>query len=239
MNLISQVSLCSCNHGLNLVVEHKYESATSSSENVREASLEESSATLISVDLLEAIDGTVIHGVSSSLSGVHHESSSNGIEWVRDDTSSDSDDLSESPHSEEVSFLDIFEQHNLSSIEHTEIRGSVSDDTNDGDTETIVETTNSVLGRFLEAINQSIEFSLFSGTNISGKSGSCEFERVDDGEGSSTGGTTRHAVSNDELSWLSFWVVWAQILLIEILAGEVEGLSWEITNNIGQVSSPE
>ena len=237
--MISQVSLCSCDHSLNLVVEDKNESTTGSSEDVRKASLEEGSSTFVMVDLLEAINGSVIHGVGSSLSGVHHESSSNGIEWVRDDTSSDGDDLGESPHGEEVGLLDIFEQNDLTSIEHTEVGGSIGDDTNDGDTETVVETTDTLGGRLLEAIDQSSEFSLFSRTDISGKSGSCEIERVHDGKGGSTGGTTRGAVTNEEHTRLGLWVVWAEPLLVEIFTGEVQGLGWEVTNDVGQVSSPE
>jgi hypothetical protein len=33
-------------------------------------------------------------------------------------------------------------------------------------------------------------------------------------------------------------VVWAQVLLVGILECEVQGLSWEVSENIGQVSSP-
>ena len=141
---------CSLEHVLDLVVEDESKSTTCTSEDVAKASLEESSTSLIGVDLLEAIESSVIHGFDSSLSGVHHESSSHGIERVSDDTSSDGDDLCESPHGEEVSFLNIYEQHNFTSIEQTELRGgSVSDDTNNGDTKTVVEATNSVFGRFL------------------------------------------------------------------------------------------
>ena len=139
---------------MDLVVENEDKSSSSSSENVGEASLEESSSTFVLVDLLEAIKSSIIHLISTSLSGSHHESSSDSVEWVGNNTGSDSDDLSETPHSEEVSSLDVLEEKNLTSIEHTEVRGSVTDDTNDRDTETSVESEWTVLGgNLLKAIN--------------------------------------------------------------------------------------
>ena len=192
------------------------------------------------VDLLEAVQSTIVHSLSFLLTGSHHESSSHGIEWVGDNTSTNGDDLSETPHGEEVSLLDVFEEHNLTSIEHTEIGGSVGDDTNDGDTETSVESTNTVFGGALsEAVNETIELSLSTGSNIGGKSGSGEIEWVDNAKGSSTGSTTRGTVTNEELQWLFLWVVWAEPLLVSILTGEVKSLSWEVTDNIGEVTSPE
>lgn len=124
-----RVCFRSLEHGLELVVEDEDESATSTSDDVGEAALEEGLATLVLVDLLEAIDGACVEEVSSA--GLHHESSSDGIEGVRGNTGGDSDELSEGPHGEEVSLLGIGEQDGLTSIEGTEVRGSVNDDTND------------------------------------------------------------------------------------------------------------
>lgn len=229
---------CSVEHGLELVVEDEDESSTGSSEDVGKATLEESSWSLVLEDLLEAVHGSIVHGISSLLSSVHHESSSHGIKWVRGDTGTDSDDLGESPLVENVGLLEIVEENDLSGIEGTEVRGSVHDDTNDGDTETIVETTDStLLSGLLKAINESSELSSSSGTDISGESGSSEIEWVDEAEGSGTSSTTGGAVTNEEHAWLGLWVVWAEVDLVEILACEVDGLGWEITNHVGEVTS--
>ena len=147
---------------MDLIVEDENESTSSSSEDVRKASLEESFTSLIFVDLLEAVHGTVVHLVGSSFTGSHHESSSDGIKWIRDDTSGDGNDLSESPLDEEMLLSVVFEQDNFTGIEHTEVRGSVCDDTNDGDTETVIELTDTVFGHLGEAVNKSSEFSLSS-----------------------------------------------------------------------------
>jgi len=87
---------------LDLIVENEDESTTGSSEHVGKASLEESFTSFILVDLGEAIHGTCVHSVGSGFTGSHHESSSDGIKWIRDDTSGNGNDLSESPLDEEM-----------------------------------------------------------------------------------------------------------------------------------------
>jgi hypothetical protein len=224
---------------LDLIVEDENESTSSSSEDVGKASLEESFTTFILVDLGEAIHGSVIHLVGSGFTGSHHESSSDGIKWIRDDTSGNGNDLSESPLDEEMLFSVVLEEDNFTRIEHTEVRGSVGNDTNDGDTETIVKLSDTVLGHLGEAINKSSEFSFSSGTDISGESGSGEIEWVDEAEGSGTSSSTGSAVTNEEHTWLSFWVIWVKGLLVEIFASEVQSLGWEITDDVSHISSPE
>lgn len=225
---------------MDLVVEDENEGTTGSSDDVRETSLEESSWTFLSEDLVEAIESTVVKLISTSLSGGHHESTSDGIKWIRGDTSSNSDNLSESPLGKEWSLLVVFEELDLSGIVKTEVGSSVHNDTNNGDTETVIEGTDStVTGSLGETVDETSEFSFSSGTNISSESGSCEIKWVDEAEGSCSSGTTGSAVTNEEFSWVSLWVVWAESLLVEIFACEVEGLSWEITDNVGKISSPE
>jgi hypothetical protein len=231
---------CSGEGGLDLVVEDKNEGTTGTSDNVGQAALEEGGATLVMVDLLEAVHGTIVHLVLASLTGSHHESSSDGIKRVRNNTSRDGDALSETPHGEEVGGLDVFEKHDLTGIEHTEVRGSVGNDTNDGDTETSVEALNTVLaGGLLEAVNETVELSLATGTDISGESGTGEIERVDDGEGGGTSSTTGGAVTDEEHTGLGLGVVRAESKLVEVLAGEVEGLGREIPDDVSEVASPE
>lgn len=224
---------------LDLIVENEDESTTGSSEDVGKASLEESFTSFILVDLGEAVHGTVVHSVGSGFTGSHHESSSDGIKWIRDDTSRDGDNLSETPLDEEMLLSVVVEKDNFSGIEHTEVRGSVCDDTDDGDTETIVELGDSGFGHLGEAVNKTGEFSFSSGTDISGESGSCEIKWVDEAEGSGTSGSTGSAVTNEEHTWLSFWVIWVEGLLVEIFASEVQGLGWEITDDVSKISSPE
>ena len=131
------------NELLEFIVKYEYEGTTGTTDNVGEGALEEGAGALIPGDLGEAVHSTVVHLLGSA--GVHHESTSDGIERVRDDTSADGDELSEGPHGEDGSLLGIWEEHGLTSVEHTEVRGTVSDDTDDGDAETSVETGGAVL----------------------------------------------------------------------------------------------
>jgi len=225
---------------LNFIVEYKNEGTTGSSDNVRETSLEEGSWSLIGEDLVEAVHGTSVHSVGTGLSGGHHESTSDGIKWVRHDTSSDGDTLCETPLGKEWSSLVVFEELNLSSIVETEVRSSVNNNTNDGDSETVVKgRDSSASGSLGEAVDETSEFSFSSCTDISGKSSSSEIKWVDEAKGSCSSSTTGGTVTNEEFSWVGLWVVWTKGLLVVILAGKVKGLGWEITDDVGEISSPE
>jgi len=143
---------------LNLFVESEDEGSTGSSDDVREATLEECGTSFLLEDLLSAINSTIIEFLITFLSGGHHKSSSDGIKWVGDDTSGDGNNLSES---EEDHHVWLLTQHDFTSIEETEVRGSVENDTNNGDSETLIESTETILGHdLLEAINETVEFSL-------------------------------------------------------------------------------
>jgi hypothetical protein len=232
--------VCSEEVGLDFVVEDEDESTTSSSDDVGEGSLEEGFCALLLVDLDEAVRGASVHELGLWETRLHHQSSTDGVEWVRDNTGGDSDNLSESPSGEEVGLLGVWEEDRLASVEHTEVGGTVGDDTDDRDSETSVESFWAVgLAHLNEAVNETGELTILAGTNISGETGSRKVEWVDEAEGSSTGSTTRGAVSEKELDWLLLGVVWVQVLLVEVLASEVEGLGWEVTNDVCQVSSPE
>ena len=109
------------------------------------------------MDLLDAIDGACVEEISSA--GLHHESSSDGVEGVGSDTGGHSDELGETPHGEEVGLLGIGEQDGLTSVEATEVRGTIGDDTNDGNTETLVQTLRTISGgNLLEAVDETAEF---------------------------------------------------------------------------------
>jgi len=225
---------------LDLGVEDEHEGTTGSTDDVGERSLEEGLAAFLRVDLGEAIHGSSVHEVLLGTAGLHHESSSDGVEGVGDDTGGNGNDLGEGPHGENVGVLGIGEHHGLTSVEHTEVRGSVGNDTNDGDTETSVEACGAVgLGNLHEAVNETVELSGLTGTDISSKTGSGEVKRVDEAEGSGTSGPTGSAVTEEELVGVLLGVVGVQGLLVEILAGEVEGLGGEVSDDVSHVSSPE
>merc|ERR1712178_44196 len=161
--------------------------------------------------------GSLIFGIL--LTGSHHESTSDGIKRVGGDTSDNGDDLGETPDGKDVSLLHIFEEHDFTGIEKTEVRSSIGNDTNDGDTETSVETLDSISSSaFLEAVDESSEFSILSRTNISSESGTAKIKRIHNSERSSTGSSTRGHITHEELDRLSLGVVRIEDFLVFILA---------------------
>lgn len=224
--------------GLDLRVEHEHEGATSASDDVGEGSLEEGSGSLVGSDSSEAVDGAAVHLLGAA--GVHHESTTDGVEGVGEDTGGDGHELSVGPHGEEGRFLGVSEEDGLARVEHAEVRGTVGDDTGHRDAEASVETLGAVLAEdLLQAVDEAVELTVTTGADISGEAGTGEVERVDDAEGSGTGGTTGGAVADEEHARLLLGVVGVEHLLVIVLEGEVQGLRGEVPDNVGEVASPE
>ena len=167
--------------GLDLVVENEHKGTTGSSVDVREGSLEEGPVSLLFKDLLNAVHCAGILNVTTLLARLHHQSSTDGIKWVRDETGGNGNELSESPDGEEVGRPDIVEQKNFAGVKHAKVGSAVSDDTDDGDAKTSVKSLGAVReGDFAEAVNESGELAGFAGTDISGEAGTSEVEGIDD-----------------------------------------------------------
>jgi len=113
---------------LDLVVEDEYESSTSSSEDIRERSLEEGFGSFVLENLFETIKSAGVKNISST--GLHHKSSSDGIKGIGDDSGDHGDSLGEGPHGEEVGFLGVLEEQDFTGIVGTEVSSSVEDNTN-------------------------------------------------------------------------------------------------------------
>ena len=110
-------------------------------------------------DLLNAVNGASVLNIATLATRLHHESSADGVKRVGDDTSADGDNLGEGEESHWVSVLHVREKDGLTSVEATEVRGTISDDTNDGNTETLVETLRTISGgNLLEAVDETAEF---------------------------------------------------------------------------------
>ena len=113
---------------MDLVVEDEHKGSTSSSEYVGEGSLEEGLGSFVLEDFLEAIDSAGVKDISST--GLHHKSSSDGVEGIGDDSRYHGDGLGEGPHGEEVGLLGVLEEQDFTGIVGTEVSSSVEDNTN-------------------------------------------------------------------------------------------------------------
>jgi len=224
--------------GLHFVVHNQHKGSTHTSEDVGESTLEESLTTFVLDDLSDTIHSTSVHDILSTR--LHHESSSDGIKRVRDQTRDTSDKLGNEELVENAA-LAIVEENSLKSIVTTEVAGSVDDDTEDRDTETLIESLDTISSSDLvDAVNETVELSVRSTlTDIGSKSGSGEIQRINDHQRGSTSSTTRCQVTEEEFPEISSGVVGAEDLLVCVLESEVKGLSGEISDDVSEISSPE
>jgi len=240
--MFSTATLLLSNNGskihLHFVIKDQDKRSTSTSEDVGKSTLEEGITTFLSVDLSKAVKSTVVQNFL--FTRLHHQSSSDGIKRIRKKTRESSDDLGNEELEEDAS-LGVSQEGSLSGIVTTEIAGSVSDDTKDGDTETLIETLNTINSSDLvDTIDETVELSISgTSTNISSKSSSGEIEGVYEHQRSSASSTTRGEVTEEELPEFSLGVIGAEDLLISVLEGKVQGLSGEISDNVSEITSPE
>jgi len=225
-------------HNLEFVVEDQNDGSTHTSEDVGKGTLEESLTTFVLSDLSEAIESTSVHNILSTR--LHHESSSDGIKGIRSQTGDTSDELGNEELNSDGG-LAFLEEDSLSGIVTTEVTGSVGDNSEDRDTESLVETLNTIGGLDLgQAINETSELSVRSTlTDISSKSSSGEIQRIDEHQRSGTSSTTGSQVTHEELPEISLGVEGAEDLLVGVLEGEVKSLSGEISDDVSEVTSPE
>ncbi|GMT19204.1 hypothetical protein PFISCL1PPCAC_10501, partial [Pristionchus fissidentatus] len=91
-----------------------------------------------------------------------------------------------------------------------------------------------------EAVNQSVEFAGSGLSDVSSQAGTGKIERVDEAERGCSGSSSGSKVSGEELPEVLLLVkTLEEDLLVSILEGEVQSLGGEVTDDIGEISSPE
>jgi len=175
--------------------------------------------------------------VNSSSRG-HHHSSSDGVDGVGGEARNDSNNPSEEEVDEESTLRS--KNQRFESIIETEVKTSVDEDSDSGNDKSSVKTSDSVRGEGLSVdIDEPIELAgAVLGFAIVGQSSSSEVERVDYGERQGSGESTRGNVCGELRGRRSIGADLEQCF-DGIFEGKVEGLGREISDDIGQVSSPE
>jgi len=168
----------------------------------------------------------------------HHHASSNGINWVRGQSRDDGD----CPAEEEAGAGAAVsaQEHWLQSIVETKVETTVDEDTNARNDEATVEAANAVSGQsLLVDVEEAVELALAAlALGVVGESGTRVVERVDEHEGERTGATTGGDVGGKLLG--GGGVLWYfEGGLDRVLEGEIERLGWEVSEDVGQVTSPE
>jgi len=239
--LIVECDLMNLQNFLDLVIEYEHKSTTGTTEYVGEGTLEECPRTFGGGDRLPAVDCALVQDVALGAARLHHHTPTHRIEWIRDDTSDGSNDLRDTPRNEEWSLLGVWE-HATGCVIEAEVSGTVDDDTLDGYTEALVETSETVrLEDLGQAVSKTSELTLTSGfADISCQPGSGKVKWVDKAQRGSTGGTTRCQVTQEVTAELGVLVdSTEEDLLVLVLEGEVQSLGWEVTDDVGEVTAPE
>mmetsp|Transcript_44586 Transcript_44586/g.88108 ORF Transcript_44586/g.88108 Transcript_44586/m.88108 type:complete len:390 (+) Transcript_44586:1066-2235(+) len=226
---------------LDLVVHNQHQRPPGSTKDVGPGALEECPRSLLGEDFAPAVDcGSVLEGLSLGLSSHHHHASTDGVEGIRDDTGSSSHSLSDTPLEEEVCLLLISKEHSLGGIVQTEVGSSVNNNSLHGDAESLVERPHTACPCHLgEAVIQSGELSLGSALHIRRQAGTGKVEGIHNAQRCGPGKTSRGHVGSEETPELSLRVVLGEKVLEEVLESEVEGLSREVSDDVGHVSSPQ
>jgi len=217
-------------------IETREDTSTgNTSENVGTSTLHQGHETFILQDLDTTVKGGFVVNTSS---GGHHHTTTDGINWVRSKTRNNGNTPSQKEGGQETRV--VSQKHWFESIVKTEVKTSVDEDTNTGDNETSVKTTNTVRGKsLLVDVNETIVLSgTILGFGVVSKSSTSVIQRVDDGQGHGTSETTGSDVSG-EFDGVRGIFAGGEKSFDLSFEGEVQGLGWEISDNIGQVTSPE
>ncbi|KAH3658860.1 hypothetical protein OGATHE_006586 [Ogataea polymorpha] len=223
---------------LQLVVHGDNTSRGNTSQDVSTATLEQGSDTLSSNNLGESVESAL---VLNGLTGGHHHSSSDSVQWVRSSRSSGGDGPTQQERSKEVTLKRTNQDNRLKRVVETEVETSVDNNTNNRWQETSVKTSNTVGSKSLSVdINQTVELSLTSlgGLGVVSQSGSGEVQRVDEEQGSGTSKTTGSQVTSKPFP-VALLLLETEHLLELVLESKVQSLGWEVSDNVSGVTLPE
>jgi len=228
--------------GLDLSVKDQHQGRADGTESVGSSTLEKGSGALLLQDLPEAVNSSGVKPLRLWLLGLHLQTSADGIERVGSITGSDGGNLGNGELGGKSNEAGVLSERVDAGkgIVHTEVDTSVWDDTSDGDTEAVVKTHEAgrTSGSLDKAVTQAVERSGTT-TDIGSKSGTGIVQRIDNAQGTSTGKTSGSHVDKEEHAELSLGVVLREKGLDGVLEGEVKGLGREITDHVGEISSPE
>lgn len=133
-------------------------------------------------------------------------------------------------------------QWSTSSVVATEVSSTIDDDTLDWYTEATVQADWTI--RFqclLDTINQASVLTIsIAFANISTQTSTGVIQWIDKAKWCGSSSTTRSQVTEEVTPELCLLINTAQEdLFVDILEGKVEGLGWEISDDISQVTTPE
>lgn len=226
------------NELLELIVQHKHDGTTRTTDDVRASALEEGTRAFLLEDLLGTVKRGRVQNVGTA--GLHHHATTDSVERVRDDTGSRGDDLGHEPLLPHGGVLGVGEGDITEGIVTTKEGGTVHNDTTDRDTEALVQALGTVgLVDGGDAVGQTRVHTGLAHADIGGQTRTGEVERVHEEQRGGAGSAARGKVAEEESPELVLLDAVHEELLVLVLEGEVQGLGREVTDDIGQVTAPE
>eukprot|EP00756_Hemistasia_phaeocysticola_P012151 Hpha_TRINITY_DN15176_c0_g12::TRINITY_DN15176_c0_g12_i3::g.127850::m.127850 len=224
------------------VVQHEHERRTHGTERVRGETLVERARALLRGDHLHAVEGALVHTVLHRLLGLHLQTTTHRVERVRNQGGGQHGGLSRAEgrhHAHETQVVLVRVQPH-DGVEGSELHTTVRDDTRHTHTETVVQTQHTLraLRGLHDAVTQTVE-GLLTATDVRRQTRPRVVQGVHDAQTAGTRGTTGRQVHGEELPELRLRVVLREHLLDGVLERQVERLGGEVTDHVGEVTTPE
>mmetsp|Transcript_27033 Transcript_27033/g.46608 ORF Transcript_27033/g.46608 Transcript_27033/m.46608 type:complete len:382 (+) Transcript_27033:453-1598(+) len=223
---------------LELIVKDEHHGTARASNGVGQGTLEESPRALFRRDFHPAVQGILVKNVLATR--LHHHASSHSIKRIGGNTGQRGNNLSDHPRLPERSILRILQKDCFGGIVATEEGGTVDDNANNRDTKALIEALGTILFvDLLQTITKTSKLPVSPFADISTQPRTGEVEGIHEHEGCGTSSTTGSQVLHEEQPEVGFRIMPNEDLFVLILKSEIKGLSWEVSDNICQVSSPE
>merc|ERR1712127_941676 len=221
--------------GLELVESGEDTGTGNTTKDVGSGSLHEGHEALSLAHLHEAVQGALV--LDGGTRG-HHHAPPHGIDGVGHESGGDGDGPSEDEGGSDSGIGS--EKHGLQGVVQTEVHTSVDEDTNSGDVESSVQALDTVTLEGLGVhVNETVELSLSTlALGIVSQPGTGVVEGVHEGKRQGTGSASRGDVGG-ELPASAGVRGSLEGSLHGVLERKVQGLGGEVTEHIGEISSPE
>merc|ERR1712144_141326 len=222
-------------HCLELVEPCQDTGTSHSSQDVGSGSLHHGHEALVLQDLDSAVDGALVLDAASR---GHHHASPNGVNGVGHQAGGDGDGPAQQEGKTHVGI--VAQQEGLQGVEHTKVHAAIDEDTDSRDGEASVESLDAVRLEGLGVdINETVELSLASlALGVIGQPGPGVVQRVDEQQGAGSGHSSAQDV-HGELPGIAGVLRGGEGNLDGVFEGEVKSLGGEVSEDVGQVSSPE
>lgn len=189
----------------------------------------------------------------------HHHTTTDSVQGVRGDTGTSSNSPAEEERGKEVTLERADENDRLQGVVHAKVQTTVDDDTKNGGHETTVETDHTIASQSLFVnVDETVELTGSAGLgvlSIVGKTSTGVVEGVDEEQRGGTGSLVKCQRHRGEAIRVAYTAgsqvahhplhVTIPLLLVRehglvgVAEGKVEGLSGEVTDDVGGVTSPQ